>query len=230
MSQSVATKYAQAKYQQNVVLNMAMSTYQTLVRVSGKGNIEELMTFEELQEIGEKSSNNLLLHVVFISQICVHFWFRDYRALMKLCAKHPAPNHKRILDTMRCFWEGTAALNLARQQANEPKYREIGEKAVKDMAKFEQLNKWTWENKFLLLQAELHYLNQDLRAAEDAYLASIKSAKAHKFIHEEAMANELFGIFCIENRTSMGPSISVGNPKSNIQQTEDKEEWSSFLT
>ena len=68
------------------------------------------------------------------------------------------------------------------------------------MSKVEQINRWTFENKFLLLRAELHYLNQDYEAAENAYIASIKSAKDHKFMNEEAMANELFGMFCIENQ------------------------------
>ena len=50
-----------------------------------------------------------------------------------------------------------------------------------------------------MLQAELHYLEGDLESAEAFYKASIKSARHHKFIHEEALACELYGIFCIEN-------------------------------
>ena len=68
------------------------------------------------------------------------------------------------------------------------------------MSKFEKINQWTFENKSLLLQAELHHLNQDYEAARNAYIASIKSAKDHKFMNEEAMANELFGVFCIQNQ------------------------------
>jgi len=64
------------------------------------------------------------------------------------------------------------------------------------------MNKWTFENKYMLLQAELHYLNQDYKAAGEAYLASIECANAHKFTHEEAMAYELFGVFCLENNRS----------------------------
>ena len=72
------------------------------------------------------------------------------------------------------------------------------------------MNKWTFENKYMLLQAELHYLNQDYKAAGDAYLASIECANAHKFTHEEAMAYELFGVFCLENeRVEEGANISM---------------------
>ena len=151
---------------------------------------------KSFDEVGKESNNTLLLFIVIIGQMCVNFWFRDYTAIMKLCEKHPAPTAKRFLSTMRCcLLEGIAALNLACQQPHEPKYRVIGEKAVKDMSKFEQINRWTFENKSLLLQAELHYLNQDYKAARNAFIASIKSAKDHKFMNEEAMANELFGVF-----------------------------------
>ena len=189
----------QAKYQQHVALNIAMTWYRVIVQLSGQDDTD-VKSFDELYQIGTESNNSQLILIVIVGQMCLHFFFRDYTAIMKLCEKHPAPAAKRILSTVRCFYEGMAALNLARQQPNEPKYRVIGEKAVKDMSKFEQINRWSFENNSLLLQAELHCLNQDYEAAENAYIASIKSAKDHKFMNEEAVANELFGIFCIENK------------------------------
>ena len=176
-----------------------MAYYRVLVQLSGQDDTD-VKSFHELYQIGTESNNSQLLFIVTVSQMCLHFLFMDFTAIMKLCEKRPAPAAKRTLTTMHCLYEGVAALNLARQQPYEPKYRVIGEKAVKDMSKFEQINRWTFENKSLLLQAELHYLNQDYEAAENAYIASIESAKDHKFMNEEAMANELFGIFCIENQ------------------------------
>ena len=179
---------------------MAMAWYRVLVQLSGQDDTD-VKSFDELHQIGKESNNTLLLFNVFVSQMWVHFWFKDYTAITKLCENHPAPAAK-LWNAMNCVYEGVAALNLARQQPYEPKYRVIGEKAAKDMSKFEQINRWTFENKSLLLQAELHYLNQDYEAAENAYIASIESAKDHKFINEEAMANELFGVFCTENQMS----------------------------
>jgi len=51
-----------------------------------------------------------------------------------------------------------------------------------------------------LLQAELDYLNGDLKSADIAYKAAEASAHKHKFFHYEALAYELHGIFCVENR------------------------------
>lgn len=59
-------------------------------------------------------------------------------------------------------------------------------------------SQWNAENKMLLLEAELNFANRDSVKAKAAYEKSIQSAHEHKFIHEEALAYELFGIFCIE--------------------------------
>ncbi len=51
-----------------------------------------------------------------------------------------------------------------------------------------------------MLQAELHYLNEELEQAVTAYTAAINSARQHKFIHEEALAFELYGTFLVETK------------------------------
>ena len=90
-------------------------------------------------------------------------------------------------------------MNLARD-TNEEKWKKIGEKAVQFMARLVEFSSWNFENKRFLLQAELHYLNGRYRMAELAYQASIVSACEHKFVHEEALAHELFGIYFVENK------------------------------
>jgi len=91
-----------------------------------------------------------------------------------------------------------AALNLARD-TKQRKWREIGEKAVQSITQWAQYSSWNFENKQLLLQAELHYLNGRHMMAELVYALSITSAREHKFLGEEAMSNELFGIYLVEN-------------------------------
>ena len=86
----------------------------------------DVKSFDELYQIGKESNNTLLLFNVMVSQMSVHFWFKDYTAIMKLCEKHPAPATKHTVATYHCFYRGVAALNLARQQTNELNYRVIG--------------------------------------------------------------------------------------------------------
>ena len=61
-----------------------------------------------------------------------------------------------------------------------------------------------------ILKAELHYLNGNIDAAQTEYLVSIKAAHEHKYLHYEALAYELHGMFLIEN--SM-PDEGVGQLK-----------------
>ena len=67
------------------------------------------------------------------------------------------------------------------------------------LQKMETVSKWNFGNKSELLRAEHYYTNGQKEIAEIAYKASIKSAYLHRFIHEEALAHEMYGIFCIEN-------------------------------
>lgn len=62
-----------------------------------------------------------------------------------------------------------------------------------------EYSSWNFENKQLLLQAELHYLDGRFNMAEMTYKASILSAHEHKFYCEEALAHELFGVYLVEN-------------------------------
>jgi len=186
-----------AKYQH--VLHSAMAVFRASIHLSGEGGGDEIKSYEELSQIGEQSRNSRLLYNVFMSQIFQNFWSRDYVAVVKLCEKQPPSKYKHILEVMRCFFEGIASMSLARH-THQFKWRVIGEEAVKNMAKLEMINKWTFENKSKLLQAELHYLDGHLNSAEVAYKASIVSAREHKFLHEEALAYELYGIFCMENQ------------------------------
>ena len=50
---------------------------------------------------------------------------------------------------------------------------------------------WNFENKYLLLKAEHYYSSGDFDRAEEMYQPAIASAGERRFIHEEAIANEL---------------------------------------
>lgn len=88
---------------------------------------------------------------------------------------------------------------MARDTKQE-QWRSIGETSVEAMTKLVSYSSWNYENKLLLLQAELHYTNGRNVMAELLYQAAIESAHEHRFLHEEALALELFGAFLVENR------------------------------
>ena len=112
------------------------------------------------------------------------------------------------------FVEGLICYNLARQTDEKHEWIRIGEFVRKKMATWAQSCAWNFENKMLLLDAEHMFTltldstcTPDLPAsdhsgnvdrAESLYIRSIISAKEHKFIHEEAIANRLAGDFFFE--------------------------------
>merc|ERR1712029_183983 len=79
------------------------------------------------------------------------------------------------------------------------KWREIGEKCVEEMSTVAKLSAWNFENKSLLLQAMLHQANSRHTMTELVYKAAINSAGEHRFIREEALAHEHFGLYLIDN-------------------------------
>ena len=154
-------------------------------------------SYEEFLQIGERECNSNLMQQVYRSNIGVHCWFREYEAAANLAEKYRCVP-KSTVDFFHVFFEGIAAFWLMRN-AKQGRWRNMGEKALKKMSQLAQHSRWNFENKVFLLKAELHYLNGDLNLAELAYESSIVSARDHKFIHEEALAHELYGFFCLEN-------------------------------
>lgn len=57
---------------------------------------------------------------------------------------------------------------------------------------------WNFEHRYLLLQAEEFYCNNSLNNAAVTYDKAVSSARAHKFINDEALAHELAGKFYFE--------------------------------
>ncbi len=95
------------------------------------------------------------------------------------------------------FYDGLINFHFA-GQTGDARYRERGENALSQFRDWLRHSDWNFQNKLLLLQAEYYKLMDNGNMAAISYDASIMAAKEHKFIHEEATANELAGIFYSE--------------------------------
>ncbi|KAL9184830.1 hypothetical protein ACHAXT_002607 [Thalassiosira profunda] len=193
------------KYQQVMTNYNAMCTYNVCSFLMGKSNDDEIntLTLEELHNIGESKGVFFLVWLSFIFQVMELFWMRQYEEIAELSerysTKHPAAQQKRFMQAYRVFFEGISYLHLARN-GQEAKYRTLGEDSLAKTVWYEELTcKANFQNKRMLLQAEMHYLNRDLVSADAAYEASIRSARENEFPSEEALAYELHGVFCVEN-------------------------------
>jgi hypothetical protein len=80
----------------------------------------------------------------------------------------------------------------------EERYQIRGENALAKMEVWLPHSEWNFKNKFLLLEAEYNYTMKKSSMAAVCYEASIKAAQEHRFIQEEALANELAGLFFLD--------------------------------
>jgi hypothetical protein len=80
----------------------------------------------------------------------------------------------------------------------DERYQVRGENALSKMKGWLIHSDWNVKNKLLLIEAELHNTMKDFDMAESCYKASIKTAREHRFIQEESIANELAGFFNLE--------------------------------
>ena len=93
------------------------------------------------------------------------------------------------------FFEGLSCFLCSRgsNDTEKTKMIERGRSILTRARNLAEHSSWNWENKVQLLEAmEMHALG-NLDEAEPLYTSSIRSAKEHKFIHEEAVASELTG-------------------------------------
>jgi hypothetical protein len=165
----------------------------------GIGQIQ-LKTNKELFLLAKQTQNNYLMHQVILNQIHVHCYFREYSLCASLAGERKvSQTPKRTFDFFLAFYSGIFALNLARD-TKQDKWKEIGESALVSLTRLVEYSTWNFENKQLLLRAELHYLDGRCHLSELVYQSSIASAQEHKFTHEEAMACELYGIHLVETK------------------------------
>ena len=86
----------------------------------------------------------------------------------------------------------------------------------------EQGSKWNFQHKLDLMEAEEAYSNDDFDRAQILYDKAVSLAKQHKFIHEEALANELAANFYLAKGER---SISL---EYFIEAHEKYYEWNAF--
>jgi hypothetical protein len=95
------------------------------------------------------------------------------------------------------YYEGLTTSYFMRQSGEEH-YRVRSEKSLLEMKKWATYSDWNFMSKQILMEAEFHNAQGNVEEAAICYDASIEAAQKHKFIHEEAIGNELAGIFFLE--------------------------------
>jgi len=157
---------------------------------------------KKLFERYSATNNASVIQLVYYHRMLKSFWFRDYETVIECCEKYvtfkTSMKMLRITDIIHIVFWGLSSLILSRRR-NEKELITEGEEAHRKMEFWAKNgSKWNAENKAFLLEAEINFAKGNTAKATTAYEKAIESAHDHKFINEEALACELFGIFCIE--------------------------------
>ena len=187
------------------MINPAITILRACISLTGKvppeANTLEMKSYEDLDSIGQSTNNGYLLYQNMLNEVARNFWKRDFSRVVELSGGFPSALRKqRIFESNLFFFEGLASFWLLRQYTYpQPQWVAMGKSSLIKMSEMEEISQWNYENKSKLLQAEKSYTDGYLVLAEKLYKESIVSAKAHRFIHEEALALEMYGMYLVEN-------------------------------
>merc|ERR1711966_215111 len=114
-----------------------MSSFGTCIFLSGRNDHGLcIKSYEELNEIGRRTNQVILVYHTNFNLMYQNFWMRDFMKVAELGEKHKRTGQKRSLEVIRIFFEGIACLSLARQ-THKPNWRKTGEDALENMSRWE---------------------------------------------------------------------------------------------
>lgn len=153
----------------------------------------EISNEDELLQSGISTGKHTLTQYIYLFRLIRSYWFQDYDEAARLTDLYGS-HLMRFLDIYHTFYGGLTALRLAQGRDNDKeKWIGIGKQAVETFRAWNAHSKWNFENKWLLLTAELKAAKGENGLAEELYKAAILSAHTHRFIHEEGLGMELLG-------------------------------------
>ena len=85
-----------------------------------------------------------------------------------------------VAHSNHAFYIGLISFWLARKTRDGQQWHETGKKSKLALKKWAETSKWTFENKWYLLEAEESHCNNDFESANSFYEKAISSAKDHK--------------------------------------------------
>eukprot|EP00956_Cyclotella_meneghiniana_P029239 scaffold70262_cov88-Cyclotella_meneghiniana.AAC.4 len=102
-------------------------------------------------------------------------------------------------SSARAFIAGLAAFKIYRNTVGDSLWKSRGFERMKEFRLWaDQGSSWNFEHKLHLMEAEHSYCCGNLDQAAESYKKAIISARAHKYINDEALACELAGKFYLD--------------------------------
>eukprot|EP00574_Skeletonema_japonicum_P009992 CAMPEP_0201719324 /NCGR_PEP_ID=MMETSP0593-20130828/4547_1 /ASSEMBLY_ACC=CAM_ASM_000672 /TAXON_ID=267983 /ORGANISM="Skeletonema japonicum, Strain CCMP2506" /LENGTH=767 /DNA_ID=CAMNT_0048209733 /DNA_START=171 /DNA_END=2474 /DNA_ORIENTATION=- len=199
-------------YKNFVVLTLLLPIFRVALRLKGESDApapqQDNITdaFGETFNVGESDGKYALyLHSIMFAKFSEALMFRELHEAREAVEKYFSVEQcESATPTMffRRFYSGLVSFWVAREMNGKNGSKKWIERAIECKDEFVKLSvsasTWNFENKSFLLQAEEHFCSRNFELAETLYDAAISSSKIHKFVNEEALANELAGHFYLE--------------------------------
>jgi len=212
--ETVREKYAEAikfteERKQVILMVQAQYPQHSIFKLIGTEKEPKQVSTEEQIIL---ATNNSVMTTCYYQKTYISFMFRSYED-----TKHYAEKYFACIDNTwanlflhhayHAFYIGLISFWFARKSRDEQQWYERGEKSKLAMKKWVESSQWTFENKLYLLEAEEAFCDRKFEVAEIFYENAVRSAKTHKFVHEEALACELAACFYLE----------VGDPEKSME-------------
>eukprot|EP00804_Cyclotella_cryptica_P017040 CCRYP_003283-RA/>CCRYP_003283-RA protein AED:0.04 eAED:0.04 QI:319/0.66/0.5/1/1/0.75/4/0/1292 len=152
-----------------------------------------LTTEEDYLHRLESEGMSGALQAGYYNCLFVDFWYTKYEEAAIWAEKYKCRNQNRFLDVYHAFYEGLTAFQLLRTSSNANSFEELGQHAIAMFETWVKHSTWNFENKLLLLHAEMQFFMGNKTSAIFMYQSSISSAQGSHFVHEEGLAFELLG-------------------------------------
>jgi len=191
------------EYQQNKELRQAQPLWQTMLNLMGEASHPTILTGDAMDQ-DEFESGNIGVIVMTSYRMQLAYYFGDYE-LAETCMKTLRPQSGGFtapyFQVARRFFFALISLGLARKESSAKQCKAYLKQAKADI-------EWIKErvakgginclHKLMILEAELHsYTKQkDIRQLYDK---AIMTANRNGFKQDNALANELAGVFCLES-------------------------------
>jgi predicted ATPase len=178
------TQMMMAERKQTIFLIYAIQFQRSVFKLIG---VEEQPKYvSEEQTI--LATNISVMKTYYFSKTYISYMFRSYDDAKEYAEKYFACSETTwanllLLHAQHAFYIGLTSFWLARmswEQQRRRQWYQRGNQFKVALERWAESSRWTFENKWYLLEAEESYCNNDFKAAKSFYEKAISSAKDHK--------------------------------------------------
>jgi len=191
------------EYQQNKELRQAQPLWQTMLNLMGEASHPTILTGDAMDQ-DEFESGNIGVIVMTSYRMQLAYYFGDYE-LAETCMKTLRPQSGGFtapyFQVARRFFFALISLGLARKESSAKQCKAYLKQAKADIEWIkERVSKGGINclHKLMILEAELHSFTKQ-KDIRQLYDKAIMTANRNGFKQDNALANELAGVFCLES-------------------------------